>query len=110
MRHFVCVFLPSTNQTNRKATHHFLDVQRRKWVHSGGKQNVLRSLGNHEGLCGRRIGQLRTKLISCSGQLLQAPLLLSADLPNLDSAIIDDIVGNEEVIAINQDPLGIQVQ
>ena len=39
----------------------------------------------------------------------QAPLILSADLPNLQPEILNNIVGNEEVIAVNQDPLGIQV-
>ena len=41
---------------------------------------------------------------------MQAPLVLSADLPNLVPEIIDGMVGNEEVIAVNQDALGIQVR
>jgi hypothetical protein len=39
--------------------------------------------------------------------IMKAPLLLSADLPNLP-ANLQSIVTNLEVIAINQDPLGIQ--
>ncbi len=34
---------------------------------------------------------------------------MSADLLNMQKTILDDIIGNEEVIAVNQDPLGVQV-
>eukprot|EP00750_Incisomonas_marina_P009538 INCI16037.3.p1 GENE.INCI16037.3~~INCI16037.3.p1 ORF type:complete len:463 (+),score=74.76 INCI16037.3:826-2214(+) len=42
--------------------------------------------------------------------IMKAPLILSADLPNLQPEILNNIVGNEEVIAVNQDPLGIQAR
>ena len=41
--------------------------------------------------------------------IMKAPLLLSSDLTQLDSSIID-LIGNEEVIAINQDALGVQAR
>ena len=41
--------------------------------------------------------------------LMKAPLLLSADLPSLNEAVIA-IVNNSGLIAVNQDPLGVQAR
>lgn len=40
--------------------------------------------------------------------ILAAPLLVSADLRNIDQEIKEKVYFNDEVIAVNQDPLGIQ--
>lgn len=39
--------------------------------------------------------------------ILKAPLLIGCDLNNVTNSTLE-ILGNEELIAINQDPLGIQ--
>lgn len=39
--------------------------------------------------------------------LLKAPLLIGCDVRNIDKDTLD-LIGNEEIIAINQDSLGIQ--
>lgn len=41
--------------------------------------------------------------------ILKAPLLLGCDLKRIDKDIMN-IIGNEEVIAVNQDPLGRQAR
>ncbi|KAH9795231.1 alpha-galactosidase 1 [Citrus sinensis] len=41
--------------------------------------------------------------------MLQAPLLLGCDVGNLTAETMP-IIGNEEVIAVNQDPLGVQAK
>lgn len=41
--------------------------------------------------------------------IMKAPLLLSADLPELHSSVFN-LMANPEVIAVNQDPLGIQAR
>ncbi|KAJ0096469.1 hypothetical protein Patl1_28037 [Pistacia atlantica] len=41
--------------------------------------------------------------------LLQAPLLLGCDVRNLSNETLQ-IISNEEVIAVNQDPVGVQAK
>ena len=40
--------------------------------------------------------------------ILAAPLLVSVDLRTIDTKIRDEIYFNRDVIAVSQDPLGIQ--